>query len=341
MIEEFKKEFTPFKFLNILLIIAVSIYLLQIFSVVIGNFSDLIFVIVLAWLLSFILEPVVNLTTRVLKLSTVWAALFVYILLGALTSLMIFIFIPLVSSQLQTLSKIVPQYFSTFPQFVKTWNDFVNNSINTFILFIPSVANILIDAVLILFLSFYFVVDKDRINAEAYRLTPRRWHQNLQLIQKVIDETFASYLQIQFIFGVIAGLTTWLVLAILGINFAPSVAFLSGLLTIIPLVGPILALVPPVFITLATNPQNPSIAIIVFIILLIIQQVIFNYIGPKLMGKAFKLHPIIVLLSIIVGFKIAGAFGAIFIVPILGILVIVFKELGHYFINSPDSSDNK
>lgn len=333
MLEELKKEFTPFKFLVILLIISVSIYLLQIFSLVLGNFSDLIFVIVLAWLLSFILEPAVNLTSRSLKLPKIWAALMAYLLLGILISVMIFIFIPLVSSQFQTLSKIVPQYFSAYPQFVNIWNNFVKNSASTFILFIPSVATILIDAVLVLFLSFYLIVDKERLNSEIYKLTPRGWHKNLQFIQKVVDETFASFLQIQFIFGVIAGITTWLVLAIFAIDFAPSIALLSGILTIIPLAGPILALIPPVFVALATNPQNPSIAVIIFIILLIIQQVIFNYIGPKLMSKAFKLHPIIVLLSIIVGFKIAGAFGAIFIVPILGIMVIVFKELGHYFVN--------
>jgi predicted PurR-regulated permease PerM len=336
MIEEFKKEFTPLKFLVFLLIIAVSIYLLQILSTVISNFSDIIFVIVLGWLLSFILEPVVNLTTKYLKISKVFGALMVYLLLGALIAVMVFIFIPLVSSQLQTLSAIVPQYFSAFPQFVVTWNNLIRNSMDTLIAFIPSLANVLIDIVLILFLSFYFVVDKERINREMFRLTPGSWHKNLEFVQKIIDETFASFLQIQFIFGVIAGITTWIVLLLFGIDFSISVALLSGLLTVIPLIGPILALVPPVFIALATNPQNPIIAVIIFAILLIIQQVIFNYIGPKLMGKAFKLHPIIVLLSIIVGFRIAGAFGAIFIVPILGILVIVAKEIGHHFFN-PDA----
>ena len=49
--EEIKKEFTPFKFLVFLLIIAVSIYLLQILSLVLANISDLISVIILAWLL--------------------------------------------------------------------------------------------------------------------------------------------------------------------------------------------------------------------------------------------------------------------------------------------------
>ena len=57
------------------------------------------------------------------------------------------------------------------------------------------------------------------------------------------------------------------------------------------------------------------------------------------MGNAFKLHPIIVFLSIIIGFKIAGAIGAVFVVPLLAIFVIVVKELGRYFINPPETQE--
>ncbi len=338
MIEELRKEFTPFKFLVYLLIIAVLIYLLQIFSNVIANFSDVIFTIIIAWLLSFILEPVVNLTSGLLKLERIFAALLVYLLLGALIVILFLIFIPLVSSQLQTLATLVPQYFSAFPQFVKTWDNYIGNSAGTVITFIPSVAGMLIDLILLVFLSFYLIVDKDRINNEIYRLTPKQWHKNMGFVQKVIDESFASFLRIQFIFGVIGGISTLLVLVVFGIPYAIAIAVLAGILTIIPLIGPALALIPPIFIALVTNPQNPIIPLAILVILLIIQQIIYNYVGPELMGKAFKLHPIIVLLSIVIGFRIAGVLGAILVVPVLGIVVIVLKELGYHFINPDESS---
>jgi predicted PurR-regulated permease PerM len=57
------------------------------------------------------------------------------------------------------------------------------------------------------------------------------------------------------------------------------------------------------------------------------------------MEKAFKLHPIVVLLSILIGFKVAGAMGAVFVVPVLGIAVIVIKKLGYHFIN-PEETKN-
>lgn len=341
MLEEIKKEFTPLKFLVILLTVAVSIYLLQILWQFLGNFSDIIIILVFAWLLSFILEPLVDLISKFSKLPKVWSALTVYIFFGILFSVMVFIFIPLVITQFESLSKIVPTYLVSYPKVVQTWNNAVTNSVDTLISIVPSLATVFVNIILILFLSFYLIIDKDRINDEIYKLAPRTWHKNLKFIQTVIDETFASFLQIQVIFGIIAGISTWIVLRLFSVDFAASIALIAGILTIIPLIGPILALIPPVFISLATNPNNATAALLIFAILLLIQQIIFNFIGPKLMGRAFKLHPIIVFLSIILGFKIAGPLGAIFVVPVLGIFVIVLKQLGHYFINPPESSDKK
>jgi predicted PurR-regulated permease PerM len=103
------------------------------------------------------------------------------------------------------------------------------------------------------------------------------------------------------------------------------------------LVGPILGIVPPFFVVLITHPENPFLAVAIFAILLLIQQIASNAIGPKLMQRAFKLHPIVVLLSILIGFKVAGPLGAVFIVPVLGIFVIVLKKLGYHFINPENS----
>jgi len=337
MFEEIKKGFSLFKLLAILLTVAVSLYLLQILWQFLGNFSDVIVIAVLAWLLSFILEPLVDAVSRLIKVAKVWSALIVYIVFAFLFAAIIFILLPTVISEFQSLSVIIPKYLSAFPNFTKTWSNVVGHSLDSVIAFLPSLANIFIDIILILVLSFYLIVDKEKINEEIYKLAPKNWHKNLRFIQETIDETFASFLQIQVIFGVLAGIATWIVLRIFSIDFAASVALAAGLLTIIPLVGPIVGIVPPFFVVLITHPENPILAIAIFAILLLIQQVTYNAVGPKLMQRAFKLHPIIVLLSILIGFKVAGPLGAVFVVPVLGIFVIVLKKLGYHFLN-PESA---
>ncbi len=341
MLENLKKQQTSIRLLIILLIIAVSTYLFQILWQVLSIFSDILIMIVLAWLLSFVLEPLVNLISKVTKLSKILSALIVYAFFGVLFAVMVFLFIPVVVVQFQSLSKVIPGFLTQYPDLIKTWNSSITKSVDILITLLPSLATIVIDTILMLILSFYLIVDKDRINNEVYNLIPKSWHKNFIFIQNVIDNTFSSFLRIQLIFGVIAGISTWIVLTLWGVEFAASISLLAGILTIIPVLGQFLGAFPPAFIVLVTRPESPIEAVIVFAILVIIQQIAFNVIGPKLMGNAFKLHPIVVFLSIIIGFKIAGAIGAVFVVPLLAIFVIVIKQLGHYFINPPEPSENK
>lgn len=338
MLDDFKKELTSFRLLAILLTIAVGLYLLQIFWQLLGNFSDIIVILVVAWLLSFILEPAAFKISKIAKLSMVWSALIVYVIIAALFTVATIIFIPTVISQLQTLSAIAPVYLSYAPKAVQSWNYNFASAFDNFINYIPSVAQSLVSILMILILSFYFIVDKERINTEIYNLAPKKWHENLKFIQKVINDTFASFLRVQVLFGLLAGISTWIVLTIFAVNFAASTSLIAGILNIVPLIGPLLGIIPAVLVVLVSDPTNPTKALLVFVILLLIQQVTFNVIGPKIMGKAFRLHPIIILLSFIIGAKIAGPLGAVFAIPVLGIIGIIFRELGHYFIN-PQKDD--
>jgi len=337
MFEEIKKEFLSFRLLAILLTIAVGIYLLQIFWQAFQNFSDVLGIVIFGWLLSFVLEPLVNFVSKITRLGKAYAALIVYVFFALLFTLIIFIFIPLVVGQIQTFSELIPLYLATAPKFVQTWANSLASSLDNIVSYFPSVASFLASVLIALFLSFYLLIDKKRINDELYNLVPKKWHNELHFIQGVIDETFASFLRIQVIFGVLAGIITWVVLRIFNIDFAASIALVAGILTMIPLIGPILALIPPVALAFIFNPQDPSKALIIFVVLLIVQQIAYNIAGPKLMGRAFKLHPIVVLVFSLLGFKVAGVLGAIFAVPVLGIFGIVFKKLGYHFINPEET----
>ena len=333
MFEEIKKGFSLFKLLVILLTIAVSIYLFGILWQFLGNFSDVIVIAVIAWLLSFIIEPLVDIICKLTKLAKLWSALLIYAFFAVLFTVIIFLLLPSVVSQFQSLSVLIPKSLTAFPSFTKTWNNVIGNSFENLIGLLPSVATIFVDIILILVLSFYFIIDKTKINEELYKLAPKGWHKNLKFIQATVNETFASFLQIQVLFGILAGIFTWIVLRIFSIDYAASIAIIAGLLTIIPLAGPLLGIIPPAFVVLVTHPENPVLALAIAAILLLIQQVTYNAIGPKLMERAFKLHPIVVLLSILIGFKVAGPLGAVFVVPVLGIFVIVLKKLGYHFLN--------
>lgn len=338
MIDEIKKELTSYRLLAVLLTVAVFIYLSQIFIGVIGHFSDIILIFISAWVLSFILDPVADKISKLTGLSLLISAFLVYLILASLFSIGVAIFIPIVSFQLETLSRLVPEYMESAPRFLQNWNAVVIGGIENSADILPSVANFFVSVLLILILSFYLIVDKQRINEEMYRLAPSSWHKNMGFLENVINDTVASFLRIQVIFAVLQGIATWIVMTVFGIPFAASTSLIASFLAIVPLIGPLLGLIPPVTVSLVSVPDNPTQALIIFAILLVVQQVAYNALAPRLFGKAFQLHPIIIFISFIVGYKLAGGIGAILAVPVLGIISIVVKEYAHNFINPPENS---
>ena len=94
-------------------------------------------------------------------------------------------------------------------------------------------------------------------------------------------------------------------------------SFFSGLFIFIPLVGPFLALVPPLLVALLTVPDS---FFLLLILLLILQAVVMNVLAPKLLSDALGLHPLIVFAALLLGVKVAGFWGAIFAVPLAGVI---------------------
>src|SRR4030067_1730724 len=150
----------------------------------------------------------------------------------------------------------------------------------------------------------------------------------------MINSCFSNFIRVQVLFGVFYGIVVWILLQVMFVDFAASTALLSGGLAMIPMLGPIFGILPPIFIAFIVDPFK---ALIIFIILLIAQQFIFNVWGPRFLGKTFKIHPVVVLLSFVLGLRIAGIMGAILAIPVIGIITLVIRNVGHIFIGSQNS----
>lgn len=324
MFGDIKKELSSLKLLTVLITIAVGIYLLRFLFDFLRDFSDIILILVFGWLVSFILEPFVDIFTNYLKFPKVISTALVFVLAAILIVLTFAIFIPDIISQFNALGKVVPQFLSSSPPQVQKAVDNFISSINNFSNLIPSVTQFIINLTTVLILSFYLIIDKQNLNRRLFALTPKKYHESIRFVQKVVDQSFASFVRIQVMWGVIGGIITWVILTIFGVSFAASTSLMAGILTAIPVIGPIIGVIPPLFVALIDKPNE---ALIIFLIIFIIQQFIFNVFGPKLIGKAFNINPIVVILSLLIGIKIAGATGAVFAIPVISIILIVAREL--------------
>lgn len=289
--------------------------------------SDVVIVLLLSWLISFLFEPVVDRLTS-LGLSRFWAALVVYALFTVLTIGLFVLALPIVVSQINTLLSLAP----TFAQYVPGWaNKILDVSFSVLensVGLAGRVASFLFYFLFILILSFYILLDKQKIWQWFMLVVPTKYQDEAEFVRQVIDNTFAGFIRVQVVLGLIFGLIVFIFLSIFTPSFAVLGGLLAALLSIIPIIGPLLGLVPPF---LAGLTLGFSSTIWLTLAIFILQQIELNVFAPKLWGKALRIHPIVVLLSFLVGLKVGGVWGSVFAVPIAAILVIITSELAHHY----------
>ena len=335
MFNDLKKGLTSLKLLTFLISVAVIIYLLRFLFDILRDFSDIIWVFILGWLVSFILEPIVDLFTKYLKLPRSLATALVFVLSAVFIILAFISFIPNIVSQFTALGKIIPEFLEKSPPVIqRVFENFVN-SLNTSQDLIPSVTQFLINLVVVLILSFYLVLEKENLNKKVFTITPTKYHKTLRFVQRVIDHSFASFVRVQVFWGILGGIITFIVLKIFDVSFASSTAILAGILTAVPVIGPIIGVFPPLLVALVDKPDQ---AIIIFLAVFIIQQFIFNVFGPKIIGRAFNINPILVIFALLIGIKVAGAIGAVLAIPVISILLIFSQELYTYYFKEKETS---
>lgn len=333
MLDELKK-LTSLRVLIYLLIIAVLINIFEVASKYLQEFSDILLIFILAWILSFVLDPVVELISKIARVPKAVSTLFVFFIIVIIAVFSVVLVIPTVVFQFHSLAVILPEFVKSSPPLVQKAVDSSIKSLNSvtdYTYLIPPVANFIFNLVTVLILSFYLIIEKESINREILHLTPKSWHKNINFVQRVIDQTFSSFLRVQLIWGIIGGVTTWVVMTIFGVGYASSTSVLAGLLIAIPMIGPVIGIIPPAVIALVSNPSS---ALLVIAVLLIVQQIIFNLLGTKIISHEFKINPVIVMISLLIGLKIAGAIGGIFAVPIASIALIIGREFHNYFLEN-------
>jgi len=132
-----------------------------------------------------------------------------------------------------------------------------------------------------------------------------------------------AWLRGQLILCFIIGLGVFIGLTVLGVEYALVLGLIAGLLEMIPYVGPWTAAALAIFIALG---QAPALALIVLIYFVVLQQAENNLLVPKIMRKAVGLNPIISILAVITGAKLAGFIGVLFAIPVASALSILLQD---------------
>jgi len=250
---------------------------------------------------------------------------------------------PMAAAQLYQLGLHLPEYVARLPDFLTHWQrelhllgievdladmlrsqgliqraqDLGAGLIQNLVSIAAGVANLLANLLIILVLSFYMTLDGPALARRAIELVPADWRDEARLLGAVVDRTFGGFVRGQLIQAALFALGTLIVMTLAGLGFGLVASLFAGVLMLIPLLGPLLALIPPLTIALF---QAPGMALWVLLALFVYEQVITNVLMPRLIGEMVGLHPLLVFAALLVGIRLAGVWGTLFGIPVAAAL---------------------
>jgi predicted PurR-regulated permease PerM len=185
--------------------------------------------------------------------------------------------------------------------------------------------NAVITIVTVLVMTFFLLLDGNKLFEWVVReLGPARGPR-VRAIAEEVYESVGGYVTGNLTISVIAGVTTYLVLTVLGVPFAVPLAVLMSFLDLIPLIGASIAGFV-IGIVAALGGDFPQDLILWVVFLVVYQQIENNMLQPLIYRRTVALHPLLVIVAILIGSALLGILGALLAIPIAGAIQIVVKD---------------
>lgn len=176
--------------------------------------------------------------------------------------------------------------------------------------------------------SIYMLADKEHLLHQLHTLTwaflPDHLASNTLRICRYANENFTGFFVGKIIDSAIIGVLTFICMSVLRLDFSLLISVFVGITNIIPVFGPFIGAIPSIFILVLVDPIQ---ALIFAVLILIIQQLDGNFIGPKILGQSIGISALWVLFSIVVGGDLFGLPGMVIGVPLFATLYGLAQEL--------------
>lgn len=322
-------------------------------------FGDIILTFFLAWLIAFVISPVVSwLIERIPGLPHAAATVLVYGLVVVAGLAVLVAGAAALYASIDQFIREIPTIRQQLPDLVRPYQQWLNSlgfteidleeqanlvlaNLNVFVgtLVGPlqqlAVASIGILGTLLItfFLSVWMVLDRAQIVAFIFRLVPPAYADEARLLQTAVSRSFGGFLRGQAVMGATYFFVALAPHLFFGLPLGALSATSAGILMAIPFFGPFIAWAPPVVVALFFGPDD---LLLTSVIMVLGWFVVMNILQPRIMQGAVGIHPIVVLGSVLVGSKVAGVAGAIFGIPVAAVVSAFF----FHFLNLSSAERN-
>lgn len=326
--------------LIILLTVIAALYLGQMVWNLVGQIADLILIFAFAWIISFLLQPSVTALARISWLPRPAAVILVYLTLLAALIVTMIALLPALAAQsalaateapsvaeriagwangwivfLAERGLVIPNLTDQLPRSLELAGAFLVSNALTLVV---GAGSVVVQVVLTLVISLYLMLDGDRIGNSIRDALPARYRDDFIYFVSSVYAAFGGFLRGQIIQSLVYGIGVALIMAVMGLPFIALASVLAGIAIFIPFIGPVLGIIPPLLAALATDPSRfPLVLLLTFAL----NFLVINLVAPKVMSDQIGLHPIVVLIAVLIGARLAGPWGALFGVPVAAVIV--------------------
>ena len=300
--------------------------------------KDILFILLLVLIIVAAISPVVNKLSK--KIPRLLAIILVYLLMVILLGLFSYLIFPPLVTEVKELSKQLPDLaLINSPEYVtlkavivssqeglvslaKELTNFSSRIYSTTLGFFGGI----ITVITVIILSFYLLIEEHGArNFIKQHLPIENRETTVEILRRVVYK-IGSWIKAQLWLGLIVGLLNFVGLLIIGLPYAISLAIWTAVTELIPYVGPVLGGIPTVIVAFLFFPAEPIKWVLIIIWFTAVQQLEAQFLVPKIMQKVIGLSPVIIILSILVGGKIAGLMGVILAIPTAAIISVLIQE---------------
>ena len=180
-----------------------------------------------------------------------------------------------------------------------------------------------------IFIAFYLLASKEKRMAQIRKfrkaMFSKKTDDRIEEIVTLTDKTFGGFIFGKILDSLVIGILTFVLLTIFDVSpYNLLIATFVGITNIIPVFGPFIGAIPSFFIVLISNPDK---AFLFLVLILIIQQLDGNIIGPKILGDNTGVSSLCVIIAIAICSTLWGVMGMIIGVPIFAIVIELIKRM--------------
>ncbi|WP_208001774.1 AI-2E family transporter [Macrococcus brunensis] len=322
-----------------------------IFDPVVTIVKTIIGPIIVAFIFFYLLNPVVNFLEKY-RIKRLWGIiLLIVIIIGVLVGT-ITLLVPLIQEQLIRFINHFPSYVDhlgdVFNQFTKnsfiepymadvqSWinnhlatlqdkaNDYMDKLPSKFRSIIDTLMSVIIVIGTFPFVLFFLLKDGDQFLNYVLKLTPPKYRQDVHDILLKMDIQVGSYIQGQLIVSLCIGVLLFIGYNIIGLEYALVLASIAAVTSVVPYLGPTIAISPAIVIALVDSPFTLLKLAIVWVAVQFLEG---HFISPNIMGKTMQIHPLTIIFVLLCAGNLAGVLGVILAIPAYAIIRVIISHL--------------